>query len=181
MPKQEFLKRRHLKTSFIAIGRQRILQQDFFQQPWCLAMDREAIFPRQMVAEKDITAAKLRDKQLKEKNEVVVNSSKYRKQSHLDIGDLVYVRSFNKQKKFDPVFLDVPFVVTDINDQENKIRVKEIYDDTTYYGDLQPPDHDIQSSSLPYSNTPISLDESYDDTSYFQPQTMQPNQTIQEG
>ena len=144
-------------------------------------------FPRQKVSETDIAAAKLRDKQLKQKNEVTVNSSKYRKQSSLEIGDLVYVRNFNKQRKFEPIFLEVPFVITDINEVGNKLQVKQIHNGTTYwrhpddlkrhYGDIQPPNHDVQSDQLPYTSIPVSIDESHDDASYFQPPT---NQEVQE-
>ena len=143
-------------------------------------------FPRQKVSEQDITAAKSRDEQLKKKNELLVNSSKYRKQSQLDIGDIVYVRNFEKRRKFEPIFLEVPFVITDINEQGNKMQVKQIFNETTYwrhpddlkphYGDIQLPNHDVQSNDnpLPYVNTPNPLDESYDDVSYFQHPADQP-------
>ena len=64
-------------------------------------------FPRKKVSNQDIAKAKNKDLEKKIATEEVVNSSKYRKRSHFDVGDLVFVRNFNKKSKYDPIFLKI--------------------------------------------------------------------------
>ena len=61
-------------------------------------------FPRQSVTDEDIPRAKARDFQQKQANEDRINSSKYRQSSNFKVGDKVYMRNYNKQKKFNQFF-----------------------------------------------------------------------------
>ena len=135
-------------------------------------------FPRQQISDSEIDAAKLRDSHLRQINEGKINSSKYRSQSGLEIGDMVYVRNFNRRRKFDPLFLEVPFVITDINKVGNKMQVQQVNDEVTYwrhpddlkryYGEIVGPGTDIQQEDT--NEVPTFHEDSYDDTSYFQQQ-----------
>ena len=78
------------------------------------------------MSEEKVLRAKQQDEQQKMVNEAKVNSSKYRKISSFQIGDVVYVRNYNKNKKFDPLFLEFPFEIIDMS-LGNKIQVKQIY------------------------------------------------------
>ena len=42
--------------------------------------------------------------------------SKYKKSSGIEIGDLVIIRNYKKQRKFDPIFLPETFIVVDVKD-----------------------------------------------------------------
>ena len=144
------------------------------------------VFPRQKASESEIRAAKLRDKQLKQNNEAEVNHSKYRKPSKFEIGDMVYVRNFNKSKKFDPLFLEVPFTIVDMNEVGNKMLVQHIYDGATYwrhpddlkryYGGLRCPNQNTHEILAPSHKTPsVPLQEDiYDDTTFFDQQITDP-------
>ena len=136
-------------------------------------------FPRQDVSEADINAARSRDVQLKQANEQLVNSSKYRKTSQFKVGDFVYVRNFQKNRKFDSLFLDSPFVVADINDCGNKLQVKQLNNNITLWrhpDDLKPfhgsvPDQNHEGFlSEPVGDGPFVPHDSHDgDERYFDP------------
>ena len=85
----------------------------------------QSSFPRRTLSNKEIMTGKQKDKMLKLQNEELVNSSKYRKKSTFEKGDQVLVRNYNKRSKFDPIFLPEPFIITDINEVEMKITVKQ--------------------------------------------------------
>ena len=80
--------------------------------------------PRISASEKDISEAIKRDEESKKINEEQVNSSKFRKDSNLKVGDTVLVRNFKRQIKFDPVFMDIPYQIISIDDKHNKIQLR---------------------------------------------------------
>ena len=80
--------------------------------------------PRQGVTEMKVTEARILDAQKKGDNESQINSSKYRKQSSFEIGDIVWIRNYKKQRKFDPLFITEPYQITNISTEGNKITVK---------------------------------------------------------
>ena len=59
----------------------------------------------------------------KETNERKENSSKYRIYSQFQIGDKVWVRNFTRQRKFDPLFLECPFIITGIDVKSHSVEV----------------------------------------------------------
>ena len=104
-----------------------------------------------------------------------LNSSKYQKHSDFEIGDLVYVRNFRKSKKFDPLFLETPFVVTDMDEEGNKLQVKQLRSDLTLWrhpDDLKrfhkeaPPESEY-GDRVPLDTETVIQEESYDNESYF--------------
>ena len=80
-------------------------------------------FPRQKASLKQIHKAREADITHKEINETKENESKYRIYSNFKIGDKVWVRNFNRQRKFDSLFLEQPFVVTGIDMKSHSLEV----------------------------------------------------------
>ena len=72
-------------------------------------------FPRKPVSKEQIMEAKEKDVVAKQKNEEKVNSSKYRKSSSFSLGDKVLVRDYKRTRKFEPLFMKSPYVVTSFN------------------------------------------------------------------
>ena len=58
------------------------------------------------------------------KRQEKVNSSKYRKHTNIEVGDVVLVRDCSRRSKFDPIFLPDPFVVTQRNDESKSVLLK---------------------------------------------------------
>lgn len=81
-------------------------------------------FPRKNISEQDIDKAREKDLSGKECNEARVNSSKYRKASDIQLGDMVLVRNFDRRSKFEPLFKPVPYTVVNVNETRNKFQVK---------------------------------------------------------
>ena len=73
----------------------------------------------------DIAEAKARDLERKEKKQEDVNSSKYRKQSNMKVGDLVYVQNYKKTSKFDPTYLPEPYEVTGVDKIAKRLTLKQ--------------------------------------------------------
>ena len=44
-----------------------------------------------------------------------MNESKYKKQDEIDIGDRILIRNYQKQHKFDRLFLPQPYIVISTN------------------------------------------------------------------
>ena len=141
-------------------------------------------FPRQDVTDADINLARARDANLKKENELSVNSSKYRKASDFKVGDMVYVRNFQRRRKFDPLFLENPFEVVEINDCGNKLQVKDLQGGQAVW--RHPDDLKSCFRQVPlHTRTPspteeeiIVQDESYGEESYFD--TLQGDQLVPE-
>ena len=73
----------------------------------------------------DIAEAKARDLERKEKKQEDVNSSKYRKQSNMKVGDLVYVQNYKKTSTFDPTYLPEPYEVTGVDKIAKRLTLKK--------------------------------------------------------
>ena len=80
--------------------------------------------PRISVSDNEIKDATGRDRELKETNEEKVNSSKYRKTNKFNVGDTVLIRNFKRQIKFDPIFMDIPYQITCVDEKQNKLEVR---------------------------------------------------------
>ena len=86
-------------------------------------------FPRRSSSQAEIMAAKERDLHQKERKQMDVNSSKYRKTSNFVVGDLVLDRNYTKKSKFNPEFMTVPFEVIKINTEAKKLTLRKINGD----------------------------------------------------
>ena len=95
-------------------------------------------FPRKKSNEMDIAEAKARDLERKEKKQEDVNSSKYRKQSNMKVGDLVYVQNYKKTSKFDPTYLPEPYEVTGVDKIAKRLTLKKQGDEDVL---IRHPDH----------------------------------------
>ena len=63
-----------------------------------------ATFPRVSATSKEVENAHIRDRNQKKERESKINTSKFRKQNNISIGDTVFIRNPDKKKKFDPNF-----------------------------------------------------------------------------
>jgi hypothetical protein len=80
--------------------------------------------PRKKATDTDVDEARRTDKKKKLDNETLINSSKYRKKSKFLVGDMVWVRNYNKSKKFDTLFITEPYQIIHINHEGNKLTVR---------------------------------------------------------
>ena len=71
--------------------------------------------PRISATDDDIKVATERDLKLKKANEEMINSSKYKKRSKFNVGDTVLIRNFKRHIKFDPIFVDIPYHVKNVD------------------------------------------------------------------
>ena len=55
-----------------------------------------------------------------------MNESKYKKEDEIDIGDRILIRNYQKQPKFDPLFLPQPYIVISTN--KNYVTVQNEFD-----------------------------------------------------
>ena len=76
---------------------------------------KETVFPRKLVTDSDLSLARERDKQMKQERTDKIDTSKYKKQDQMYVGDKILIRNHTKQCKFDPLFLAEPYSVTDVN------------------------------------------------------------------
>lgn len=56
----------------------------------------------------------------------MTNSSKYRIESHIQPGDLVFVRDWSRRSKFDPIFLPSPFIVQELNKEMKNVLLRDL-------------------------------------------------------
>ena len=89
-----------------------------------------SIFPRVKVSENTVKEARKRDHSLKVKQQQIINAGKFRTDSNFNVGDHVLVRNYQKQRKFDPVFLPNDFVVIGIENGGLCIAVEDICNGT---------------------------------------------------
>ena len=76
---------------------------------------KRIVFPRKLVTHSDVSLARERYKQMKQERTDEINTSKYKKQKQIYVGNKVLIRNHTKQCKFDPLFLGQPYSVTDVN------------------------------------------------------------------
>ena len=89
-------------------------------------------FPRVSASPEDVQKAKNRDRELKEKRDMKVNSSKYRKQTEINVGDRVLIRNFTRKSKFEPLFPQVIFEVVSISRNNTVVTVRREEDDRLF-------------------------------------------------
>ena len=89
---------------------------------------QRCMFPRTSSTDEDIAIARERDLCQKEKQQNKVNSGKYRIESHIDVGDEVLVRNYQKQRKFDPTFLPTQFIVIGATDNGHCLTLQSLED-----------------------------------------------------
>jgi hypothetical protein len=82
-------------------------------------------FPRRCATEEEVRKAKETDRNRKAHYENDVNISKYRKKTDFNMGEKVLIRNYRWSAKFDPVFLNQPLKIIDINKVGNKIIVEQ--------------------------------------------------------
>ncbi|CAB4041352.1 Hypothetical predicted protein [Paramuricea clavata] len=82
-------------------------------------------FPRRCATEEKARKAKETDRNRKVHRENDVNISKYRKKTDFNVGEKVLIGNYRRSAKFDPIFLNQPFKIIDINEVGNKIIVEQ--------------------------------------------------------
>ena len=86
------------------------------------------VFPSKSVSDAEVEFARAQDQSQKENRENIINSSKYKKYSQIVPGDFVIIRNYNKQTKFQPLFIPEQYIVTDTTDHGRKLVVKRLSD-----------------------------------------------------
>ena len=74
--------------------------------------------------------ARKRDLALKQEHQQNTNSDKYKIDSNFSLGDHVLLRNYQKQRKFDPLFLPDDFVVVELANNGQCITVERLCDGT---------------------------------------------------
>ena len=77
--------------------------------------DKRTVFPRKLVTDSDVSLARERHKQIKQERTDKINTSEYKNQDQIYVGDKVLISNHTKQCKFDPLFLTQPYPVIDVN------------------------------------------------------------------
>ena len=85
-------------------------------------------FPRKHITDEAILKSAKRDQTLKEKNQRIVNDRVIRKTTYLRVGDTVISRNFQKNRKFDPIFLSTRYQITLIEQKANRIKIRNLED-----------------------------------------------------
>ena len=98
----------------------------FFRHP------PQSVFPRKSVHDSFVEDARYRDASIKHTRQQQINSSKYRKLSQFQEGDIVLMRNFNKRSKYDPYFQYDPLTVTQIDNSGRCITVMRLSDGRMY-------------------------------------------------
>ena len=89
-------------------------------------------FPRLSIPESDVTKARQKDLDQKQKHQSVVNQEKFRIPSSFQMDDKVMLRNFQKQRKFDPTFLPDEFEVVAVEDEGRSLTVKRSEDGASF-------------------------------------------------
>ena len=103
-------------------------------------------FPRVLVDDQQVKAARKRDWEAKVERQLEVNNSKYKKRSEFKTGDWVLIRNFTKRSKFDPHFQPEPCRVTEVSGgwvalERAGTRYRRHLDDIKALPDYQPVSH----------------------------------------
>ena len=88
-------------------------------------------FPRKSLPEDQVVLARRKDQEQKERNQDMVNSSKYRKASGLMVGETVLVRNTSKGSKFDPKFGPDLYEVLQVDHEAKKLLLRKWNSDST--------------------------------------------------
>ena len=107
-------------------------------------------FPQRVITDDDIEASRRYDKQQKYEKEEQVNSSKYKKQSDISVGDKVLVRNYRRRSKFQPLFNPEQYIVIGISDYGRKLEIERLADGQTL---IRHPD-DLKRFYLPPKPAP---------------------------
>ena len=82
-------------------------------------------FPRKAYTEDEITTAGQKDLEQKERKQEEVNSSKYRKQADLLVGETVLIRNSSKTSKFQPTFTPDLYEILQADNQAKKLMLRK--------------------------------------------------------
>ena len=82
-------------------------------------------FPRKTIPENEIVVARKKDLEQKERKQEEVNSSKYRKQADMLIGETVLIRNTSKTSKFQPTFTPDLYEVLQADNQAKKLMLRK--------------------------------------------------------
>ena len=85
-------------------------------------------FPRVTATDEEVRDARKRELLLKQTNQQKINSGKYRTDSEFMVGEHVLIRNYQKQRKFDPLFLPDDFVVVEIGNHGRCLTVERLSD-----------------------------------------------------
>ena len=78
--------------------------------------DKQTHFPRKPITKEEFIKARNRDNGLKQHRTEQINCSKCQKEDDIREGDKVLIRTYMKQRKFDPVFIPEPYKVLSGNE-----------------------------------------------------------------
>ena len=98
----------------------------FFRHP------PQTVFPRRNVHNDTVENARERDAATKQRRQHTINSSKYRKPSNFQEGDIVLIRNFNKKSKYDPYFQYSPLAITKIENNGRCLTLMRLSDGQMY-------------------------------------------------
>lgn len=110
---------------------------------------QEGAFPRVTVSEETANNARDRDRELKDTRGKEVNSSKFRKEANITVGDSVLMRNHRKRVKFDPDFIPERFKVIDVANNGRIITILKEADGSRFI--RHPDDIKIFEGSFPNS------------------------------
>lgn len=82
-------------------------------------------FPRRDISYLQVQEARGRDIKRKAERDSSINSSKYRQDTNLAVGDYVLLRNHQKTKKFEPIFLPEPFQVINTSKDGRVITIQK--------------------------------------------------------
>jgi hypothetical protein len=82
-------------------------------------------FPRKALTENEIAIARKKDLEQKERKQEEVNSSKYRKQADMLVGETVLIRNPSKTSKFQPTFTPDLYEVLQADNQAKKLMLRK--------------------------------------------------------
>ena len=84
------------------------------------------VFPRREVNENVIKSARENDLNQKLTYQNKMNNSKYKKQSNIVAGSHIFVRNYQRRRKFDPTFLPEPYIVVTVMDGGRKLELMSL-------------------------------------------------------
>ena len=87
---------------------------------------QRSTFPRVTATENAVAQARKRDLALKQEHKQNTTSGKYKIDSNFSLGDHVLIHNYQKQRKFDPLFLPDDFVVVELANNGQCITVKRL-------------------------------------------------------
>ena len=89
----------------------------------------QSVFPRRSPDEEAVANARARDRRLKLERQDHINSGKFMKASHFEVGDTVLIRNSTRSSKFQPYFDPSPLKVTAVLNNGRCLSLQRLCDD----------------------------------------------------